>query len=104
MNFHMLWEAMQLGKEPDQPLDDQALSVIRTGMGISDTFWDEFFSVLNNAEGLSQLLDIPVEKIVTWREKIQKAIKTVHKADGEESPSKNKKLINTGQPDIGEDE
>jgi hypothetical protein len=46
----------------DLPADDKAMSAIRTGNGISDTFWDNFLQVINNSDGLSELLDVPAEK------------------------------------------
>lgn len=105
MNFQRLWENMSLGKESEQPVDDRVVSVIRTGLGASDSFWDDFVKVLNNSEGLAQLLDVSVDDIATWRPKVTDALEKVRAMDSTKEVSKNKKLVKTGLPDIGgEDE
>jgi hypothetical protein len=105
MNFQRLWENMKLGKESEQPVDDRVASVIRTGFGASESFWDDFVKVLNNSEGLAQLLDVSVEDIATWRNKVTDALDKVKAMDSTKEVGKNKKLVKTGLPDIGgEDE
>lgn len=96
---------MKLGKESEQPVDDRVASVIRTGFGASESFWDDFVKVLNNSEGLAQLLDVSVEDIATWRNKVTDALDKVKAMDSTKEVGKNKKLVKTGLPDIGgEDE
>lgn len=97
MNFHRLWENMNIGEEPKQEVDDSIISIIKTGIGVNETFWDDFISVLNNSEGLSALFDVPVEKISTWRKKIKAGIKAVEDKDGKLEINKNKKMIKTGE-------
>ena len=97
MSFQNLWENMKLAKEKEIPLEDSALTVIRSGMNLDEDFWNNFKLVINNSDGLSKLLHVPVEKIVTWREKIDKAIRAVKDKDGETNLGKNKKII---KPDI----
>lgn len=103
MNFQRLWENMelakQLAKEKDQPIEDKALSAIRTGMGISETFWDDFLLLLNNAEGLGALLDIDPDKIASWSAKIGEARKNVEASDSAEDVKQNKKMLKTGLPE-----
>lgn len=96
MNFQRLWENMKLGEEEKQPPDDKAMSAIRTGLGLREDFWDDFNLVVNNAEGLSALLDIPVEKISTWRGKVTDVLDKVREADGQSDVGQNKKIIKTG--------
>ena len=100
MNFQRLWENMQLGKEPDQPIDGAVDSVIRTGLGVSDTFWDDLVSVMNNSEGLAALLDVTEDQLSTWRPRIEKALASVKASDESEDVKKNKKLMKTGIPSI----
>lgn len=100
MNFQKLWDNMQLGKEPEQPVDGAVDSVIRTGLGVSETFWDDFISVMNNSEGLATLLDVSEEQISTWRPRIEKALAAVKAADDQGDVKKNKKLVKTGLPDL----
>jgi len=76
-----------------------ATKAIRNGIGISKNFWDDFLLLLNNAEAVSDLLDVPVEKIGTWRESINKAIDKVHASDGEVIPKEKKRLLKTGLPE-----
>lgn len=73
--------------------DDRSASAIETGMGIDEDFWEKFLRLLNNSDGLSDLLDIPQSKIATWHQKI-KAAKKKRDEDLESKPlGKNKKLI-----------
>jgi len=87
---------MKLGQEKEQPDEDKAMSAIRTGLGLREDFWEDFNLVVNNSEGLSALLDIPVEKISTWRQKVNSVLDKVREADGTADVGKNKKLIKTG--------
>jgi hypothetical protein len=100
MNFQKLWENMelakQLAKERQQPIEDAALSSIRTGMGISDDFWNDFLLLLNNAKGLGALLDIDPDKISSWAAKIEAARKQVEDSDAAEDVKQNKKMLKTG--------
>ena len=102
MSFQALWENMKLSKEKEIPIEDSALTVIRTGNSLSEDFWANLKLIINNSDGLSKLLDIPVEKITTWREKIDKAIKKVKDLDGESKVNKNKKILKPDVPEIEE--
>lgn len=104
MNFQRLWEQMELGVEKEQPIEDSVASVIRTGAGVSDSFWDDFILVINNSAGLSKLLDVPEDKIGGWAEKIKSAVDAVRRADSESDPGKNSKLVKTGLPDAEDGE
>lgn len=96
MNFQRLWESMELAKEKEQPIEDKALSAVRTGLGIGESFWDDFMRLINNADGLGALLDINPDKIGTWAEKIKQGLKQVQASDESEDVKKNRKLIKTG--------
>ena len=100
MSFQRLCENMKLGKDADIPIEDAALTVIRSGKGINEDFWKDFMLVINNSEGISKLLDVPVEKIVNWREKIHKALKKVEEMDGQSDVKKNKKILKPETPEI----
>ena len=102
MSFQSLWENMKLSKEKEPPIEDSALTVIRSGNNLDEDFWTNLKLVMNNSEGLSKLLDVPVEKISTWREKIERAMKKVKEQDGETKINKNKKLLKPDAPEIGE--
>ena len=96
MNFQRLWESMELAKEKKQPIEDKAVSVIRTGTGIDEKFWDNFLLLLNNAEGLGALLDVDPDTIGTWAAKINDARKKMSDSDSQEDLQKNRKLVKTG--------
>ena len=95
-SFQKIWENMQIEKKEQK--DDRSMSVIRTGLGVSDSFWDDFLKVINNSEGLSELLDVPVTKISTWRSKINHVLQKIKETDKKSKHSKNKKLLKTGLP------
>lgn len=97
-SFQRLWENIQAEKETS-PQDDKAMSAIRTGIGVHDEFWDEFLLVINNSEGISQLLDIPTTKISGWHDKVKHALNKVKQADSSTDVKDNGKLLKTGQPD-----
>ena len=100
MSFRKLWEDIQLEKQNVK--EDKSTSVIRSGIGIREDFWEDFLSIINNSEGLSELLDVPVGKISTWREKISSALEKVKRIDGKEQPKDNKKLLQTGDFEMPE--
>jgi hypothetical protein len=97
-SFQRLWENIQAQKEKT-PHDDKAMSVIRTGIGVNDEFWDNFLLVINNSEGLSQLLDVPTTKISSWHDKVKHVLDKVRQADSSPELKDNGKLLKTGQPD-----
>jgi len=99
MNFQRLWESIELAKEKKQPVENKATSAIRTGIGIDENFWDNFLLLLNNAEGLGELLDVDADVIGTWANKINNARKQVSDSDDQEDVKKNKKLIKTSIPE-----
>ena len=97
-SFQKLWENIQNQKE-NKPQDDKAMSAIRTGIGIREDFWDDFLLVINNSEGISELLDIPTSKIASWREKVKNVLNKVKQSDSNPEVNDNLKLLKTGQPD-----
>lgn len=107
MSFRKLWENMKSSKdnEKNSEIDPMAVTAIRTGLGLGDSFWDDFMLLLNNSEGLSALLDVSIDEISTWRKKVEDGLAQVGEEDGELDVKKNKKLIKTAQPDdIDDDE
>ena len=72
---------------------NKSISVIEKGMEFDENFWNHFIQLLNNPEGLSQLLDVPTNKIATWHEKIKDTIKEKEDLDKNKPVGKNNKLI-----------
>lgn len=98
--FLQLWENMRHFKEEASQGETPAMQAIRTGLNESPDFWDMFLAVCNNAEHLADLLQIPQEKIGSWRAHINAALQQVQDADGQpdETTEKdtNKEMIPTG--------
>lgn len=81
----------RLSKEKNFDNEDKIKEIISFGKNIREDFWDDFILLLNNPEGLSALLDIPEENIVTWYGKIKKYLKD--KDDDLEIYKKRRKLL-----------
>jgi hypothetical protein len=107
--FQKLWENIQakkLVKENEE--EKRCIDAIKIGTSIDEDFWDNFLSILNNGEGVAELLDVPYEKVITWNDRIRDALE---KAKAEQTPpGKNKKIMKTGmnidqeeQPEIPEE-
>lgn len=79
--------------------DTKAMIAIRTGINVSDDFWDNFISVTNNADALAELLGVREDQVRNWGNCVHEALEKVKKADdngdGEEKPKT--KLLNTGE-------
>lgn len=104
MNFYKLCEQMS-GDQPKTPLIDSGLEtksmdVVRNGMqlrtGDCNDFWDDFISLCSNAEALSELLEVPTEKISKWATKIQDTITKIKNYDKNDTKLDQKKIMPTG--------
>lgn len=73
--------------------DTESMEAIRTGLNQRDDFWDDFIMVLNNAEALSELFDVPVHKVMGWRQRIQQVLNQVQSADKNNQKTSKTKLI-----------
>lgn len=94
-SFQKLWENIQIQKESSSK-EDKAVSVIRTGIGIRDQFWDDFLQVINNSDGISELLGVPITQISGWHSKIKQALDKVKEADSSPELQDKGKLLKTG--------
>lgn len=97
MSFQKLWEKIEKNKSYHEQND--GIKSIRNGIGIKKEFWNDFMLLLNDPESLSDLLDVSLEKISTWREKIKEAIKKVEEEDKEPITKERKTLLKTGMPE-----
>lgn len=73
-SFLKLWESMMSQETVGV---DQAAEVIKTGMGFDQKFWSNFILLLNNSQGLAELLGVSEDNISTWYEKINSKIAEV---------------------------
>jgi hypothetical protein len=80
--------------------NSKALNVIRTGNNLRSAdcgnFWDDFATICNNPEGLSELLGVPKEKITSWSEKISQLRKEVENQDSNKTNKKHR-IIKNGE-------
>lgn len=67
-----LWERVNYNEN-----NDRVNAVVVAGSNLSDDFWESFISLCNNnADGLSEILNVPKDKIGTWGSKIRKILDT----------------------------
>ena len=93
ISFQKLWENMSLLERHN---DDASMAAIRNGIGIRANFWEDFLLLLNDSEGLSDLLGVPVDKIGTWHDAVKKNLNRVQESDGEVVTKEKNKLLKTG--------
>jgi hypothetical protein len=96
VSFLKLWENMSQQREH---ADTKAMMAIRTGINISDDFWDNFISVTNNADALAELLGVREDQVRSWGGRVQEALDKVRNADdtGEGEKKPKTKLLDTGE-------
>lgn len=70
-------------------------NIIITGLNVDENFWNNFLLVLNNGQGLSDLLGVSKSKILTWNKKIKEALND-HEHRDQQKVLRNKKVIRTG--------
>lgn len=107
VSFAQLWEQIEMNKNRPSPLmtsgeEERSLSVVRMGKDMHEddevSFWDEFISLCGNSEGLSQLLGVSREKILSWPARIQEMLDKLEKHTAEDPSQKNnKEVIPTGE-------
>ena len=91
VSFCTLWENMENNSISQNDISDTAISVVKTGLQVDEDFWENFLRIMNNSSGLSELLDVPSEKIAQWHSRIKDALKEIN--DEIDDVGKNKKLI-----------
>lgn len=105
VTFLRLWENMQDGDSPlnDSGIESPAMRVIRSGNSIrgegKNPFWEDFLQVINDAEGIADLLAIRPDQIRTWSKRIHHAMESVKKADSKDG-QKNEMLPTGDQPKL----
>lgn len=98
VSFMKLWENMALHQKDAEHIDTGAMKAIRNGLNIRDNFWDDFLSLLNNREALSDLLGVRPEQMATWASNIKRNLDRVHQADtsGEGEKEPKTQVLDTG--------
>lgn len=54
-------------------------SIISKGENLDPNFWHNFQLILRNSSEISDLLDVPRYKVISWHEKIKNAINSNEK-------------------------
>lgn len=92
VTFGLLLERMERDQQPSPLMDSgeetRAMSAIRSGNDLrtnddDPSFWDDFINLCANADGMSQLLGVPVEKIQSWPDKIKEQLQNVQSHDAQ---------------------
>jgi hypothetical protein len=82
--------------------ETSGLRVIRSGMALRSegdgSFWEDFLSLCNDADGLADLLGVKREIVASWASRVREALENVrrHDAQSEEKPDEKEKLLPTG--------
>ena len=114
VSFYRLCELMDQEKDrKDQPIfdsgeDTKAMQVVRQGLGLrkegESSFWDDFISLCNNAEALSQLFNVSEREVRNWPKYIKEAIEKVNQKNDKTglglNDKANKEIIPTEGPAI----
>ena len=97
VSFLRLWQNIQEVKtshgrdeEQEGPLltsgeESQAMEAIRSGLNLRGpdcgNFWEDFITVAGNADAMSELLEVPKEKVTAWASKITEMLDKVESDD-----------------------
>jgi hypothetical protein len=96
-SFWQLWEQMQ---NESSPVETKAMKAVRTGLNLSEDFWDNFILICNNADAVADLLGVQEDKVRGWALIIRDTLSQVNSANNnpgeEDGPAK---MINTGTRD-----
>jgi hypothetical protein len=96
-SFQRLWEKLD---ENHHASDTKAMAAIRTGLNISEDFWDNFLLVLGNSDALAELFDVPRVKITGMHHRIREALNKVQQSDAVPDPKKKGKMVNANSDEL----
>lgn len=77
----------------------KSMLAIRNGLGIKNEFWKDFLLLLNNPEAVAELFGVPIERVSTWKNKINHSLDLVKKSDKTIITKEKGKLLRTGLPE-----
>lgn len=97
MNFQSLWEILEEKNAKDP---EKILKAIKNGKGIDEKFWDNFLLILNDAESLSNLLNVSIEKISNWSNYVKEGLEILEKQEKQNIPKERRTLLKTGLPEL----
>ena len=68
--------------------------IISKGLNLNSNFWEDFLRLINNSGEISELLDVPKNKVSTWNSKVNKALTEYQKS---KNVNKKSRIIKTGK-------
>ena len=69
----------------DSGVESESMDIVRSGMNLSDGFWDNFISLCGDSQAISELFEVPRSKVATWGKKINSLIEKIEKEDSNDS-------------------
>lgn len=94
ITFGKFWNLLGESEE-----NSKSLEIIRSGLNLRKkdcgNFWDDFINLCGNPEAMSELLEVPKEKVTKWSGNINKLIDQVKILDSNKNNQKNK-ILKTG--------
>jgi hypothetical protein len=86
----------------DEIGQDKATNVVRSGINLDQDFWDNFISILNNANGVAELFDVPREKVTNWASRIKEIINKINSEDNEKAKGNKAEIVPTGNEPLAD--
>ena len=101
LSFEILLAAMENTSSPlmDSGEESKATHVVQAGLNLRNdhSFWDDFIQLCSNTEGLSQLLGVPREAVVSWASKIRTALDKAELQNQHDSQPRKDEMLPTGK-------
>ncbi len=100
INYSVLVEQLyqEKAKRLDESCSSKKMLSLRNGLNISKSdFWQDLITMCGNAEGLSEILGVPSEKIRSWPDKIRAGLEEIKEIDNNNTKLKTKnQMLATG--------
>lgn len=96
MNFGKMYDLLESNQEKIKKI----LNIIRSGNNLKKpdcgNFWDDFISLCGNADAMSELLNVPKERVTSWSGIIDKFRQQADQEDADKSQKKHR-IIKNGE-------
>ncbi len=86
----------------DSGVESESMDIVRSGMNLSDSFWENFISLCGDSQAISELFEVPRSKVATWGKKINSLIEKIEKEDSNDSERAD--TITTGDEELADPE
>lgn len=95
VTFGKFWNLLETTEENSKSLD-----IIRSGNNLRNkdcgNFWDDFINLCGNADAMSELLDVPKEKVTGWSQRVSSFRKEAQEKDSINTNKKHR-IIKNGE-------